>query len=302
VASGEVFSPGVATFAPVSGALARARVRAESILVPNVGLLVVGGLDNGGGVIAEGELFLQAKRQLVSIADPRLEGRVGHRLVLLPDGRALIIGGSPGGGAAPLATTIALSVGDDGTYQANQGPSLIEARRDHAATVAAGIPIVFGGIGASGEPLDSIEVLDLYTGSVHRIGSLRRQRARATATVLGDGSVLLVGGVGSAGEALDDAEVFNPVTRLTTPYPLASPRRGHSATLLPDGRVMIAGGSNREGVPVDDVELFAIDVGFLSERRLGTPRSGHLAVPLCDDTVLLVGGGPGAELYTGPGR
>lgn len=300
IESAELFVPGAATFAPITGHTG-ARKRAVSTWIPDVGLLIVGGLDAAQPpqAIAEAELFLETQRQFVPIADPLLEGRVGHQLVTLPDGRALVIGGRAGD--TTLGTTLYFAVQGGGTYKVTQGPPLTEPRHGHAATVAIGVPIVFGGYNANGVPLDTIEALNVPYFMSQIIARLRTARAEATASVLPDGSILLVGGIGLDGKPLADAELFNPITRSTDVYALAFPRHGHSATVLRDGRVLIAGG-DVAGTPSNEVELFVSGVGFLSERRLGTARGDHLAVPLCDETVLLTGGGDGAEIYSGASR
>jgi large repetitive protein len=303
LASVEMFVPGAATFSPFSNH-AVARKRAESALLPDVGLLIVGGLDNDDvNPTAPAEVFLEAQRQFVTIAHPDLAGLTAHQVVTLPDGRALVTGGVRGG--MTVSTALYVAVMDNGTYQVRSVPTLAEPRSGHAATVAVGTPIVFGGYDANHVPLDSIEAIDLYSNvdpSSQVIARMRTPRAEATATVLADGSILLVGGIGPDGTPLADAELFNPITRSTKQIPLQYSRHGHSATLLPDGRVLIAGG-NRDGALNLEVELFVPGFNyFVSERRLGTARANHLAVPLCDETVLLMGGGPGAELYTSAPR
>jgi hypothetical protein len=310
LASVELFAPGAATFAPLADHTI-ARKRAESAWLPDVGLLIVGGQDAAGQLIAGGELFLESQRQFLTIGDPRLE-RIGHQVVTLPDGRALVTGGLTGGTtpatATALATALYIAVMDDGTYKVSPGPMLAEARSGHAATVAVGTPIVFGGYGAGGVPLDSIEAVDIAYGMSQVIARMQTPRAEATASVLRDGSILLVGGIGPDGRPLADAELFNPITRSTERYGLAVARHAHSATVLADGRVLIAGGSKDEApssedeVPSLEVELFVPGTGFVTERRLGTARADHLAVPLCDETVLLMGGADGAELYTSAQR
>jgi hypothetical protein len=311
LATVELFVPGAATFSALPDHPV-ARKSAESAWLPNVGLLIVGGQGADQQLIANAELFLEAQRQFITISDTRLEGRIGHQVLTLPDGRALVIGGLTGGTTPTTATTLAtalyLAIMDDGTYRVSPAPTLAEARSGHAATVAVGTPIVFGGYGANGAPLDSIEAIDIGYATSQVIARLQTPRAEATASVLGDGSILLVGGIGPDGTPLDDAELFNPITRSTERYPLAVPRHAHSATVLADGRVLIAGGakdeapSSEDEVPSVEVELFVPRYGFVTERHLGTARADHLAVPLCDETVLLMGGGAGAELYTGVPR
>jgi hypothetical protein len=296
LASAQLFAPGAATFSALENHTIP-RKRAESTWLPGVGLLIVGGVDTAGNPVTEAaaEVFLEAQRQFIFIADTRLEGRIGHQVVTLPDGRALVTGGMAGG--MTLDTTLYVAVLEDGTYRAMPGPALVEARRGHAATVAVGTPIVFGGYDANGAPLDTIEAIDVGYAASEIIARLKTPRAEATASVLPDGSILLVGGIGSDGNPLADAELFNPITRSTTSQQLTYPRHRHSATVLPDGRVLIAGGA-LNGTPLQGVELFVPAYGFVIERRLGTARAGHLALRLCDETVLLTGGGSGAELYT----
>jgi Galactose oxidase, central domain len=305
----ELFQPGAATFSAVQDP-AVARKDAESAVLPDVGLLIVGGLGADGTPVANAEVFLDTQRLFVTIADQRL-GRIGHQVVTLPDGRALVTGGmareTPAGETAPavwttLGTALYVAVMEDGTYKVSPAPTLAEPRSRHAATVAIGTPIVFGGYDVNGLPLDSIEAVDIGYGSSQVIGRLKTPRAEATASVLPDGSILLVGGTGPDGLPLADAELFNPITRSTERKELGSPRHGHTATVLPDGRVLVAGGI-MNGEPLAGVELFRPDYGvFVNERPLGTPRAQHLALRLCDETVLLMGGGTGAELYTSTPR
>ena len=311
LASVELFAPGAATFAALPDHTV-ARKWAESAWLPNVGMLIVGGQDAANQLIADAELFLESQRRFVTITDPRLEGRIGHQVVTLPDGRALVTGGLSGGTTPDTATTLAtalyVAVMDDGTYKVSPGPTLAEARSGHAATVAVGTPIVFGGYGADGVPLDTIEAINVAYGTSQVIARMQTPRAELTASVLHDGSILLVGGIGPAGAPLADAELFNPITRSTERKALAVARHAHSATVLADGRVLIAGGSKDEApsseqeVPSRDVELFVPRYDFVNERPLGTARADQLAVPLCDETVLLMGGGDGAELYRGAPR
>jgi hypothetical protein len=301
----ELFTPGLGSFAAVDAKLGTARQRAQAISVPGVGVLVVGGVDAGGAAVASAELYSAANAQFLSLLDARIDARVGHRAVVLPSGRVFISGGSSSDGGDPLATTFVIYVLRDGSFQASVGPPLSVARREHAGVVASGIPVVFGGYGAGGAVLDSIEEVDPATSSAAApVATLTYARAEATATLVSSGSsagsILIVGGRGADQRARADAELFNPITRKTTLYPMSQERYGHSATLLADGRVLVAGGFDSQGDALSSVELFQPDVGFLTERSLGEARGNHAAVPLCDDTILFVGGADSAELYSPP--
>jgi hypothetical protein len=307
----ELFAPGSATFAAAAQmALAMPRQRAEAVAVPNVGTLVVGGLDPGGQPIAQAELFDDLLRQFSSLPDDqRLDARVGHRAVLLADGHTVLVSGGQSPTAGALASTVFVKVQRGGVVPISAGPLLTTARSYHAAVVAIGVPVMIGGYAADRTPLASIEALQPadtnQPAAFVPIASLRFPRAEATASLLADGSILIVGGVGDAtGTPRSDAELYNPITRTTTVFDLAVARRGHTATLLSDGRILVAGGMGRDpaGNPValSSVELFAAGVGFVSERPLAAPRANHAAVSLCDGTVLVVGGSASAELYTPP--
>jgi hypothetical protein len=297
--SSELFAPGLATFAAHTAVMNHARTRAQATPLSSIGLLVTGGVDAAGTTLAEAELYLESGQQFLRITAPLLDGRVDHRAVVLPDGSAFISGGRHGDADPPLATTLFVAVNSDGTYQVTAGPPLLEARRSHATVVSVGVPVVFGGYGAAGTVLDTIEAVDRTSGAA-AIGKLKTARAEATASLLADGSILIVGGIGPASTPLADAEVFNPITHTTNVQHLAVARSGHTATVLSDGRVLIAGGLGQNKAALDSVELFVADLGFVTERSLLTPRSGHVTIPLCDGTALVVGGGEKAELYSGP--
>jgi hypothetical protein len=302
LASSELFSPASATFAAAAPTLTTARQDSEVTMVSPVGALVTGGVGPDGSALADAEVYGAGVDQFVALSSQSLGSpRVGHRAVVLTDGRVLITGGRTGGDATgqALATTRLIRVQPDLSAAITDGPMLTEAKYEHAAVVAIGIPLIIGGYSDGGDPLSTIEA---YDGTAfQKIAALTNPRAEATASVLGDGSILIVGGAGDKnGTPRPDAELYNPYLMRTTVYALADARRGHTATLLPDGRLLVAGGVGADGKPLDSVELFTPGVGFVTEHRLQSPRAGHVAVPLCDGTVLVVGGGDGAELYTPP--
>jgi galactose oxidase-like protein len=304
-ADSELFTPGLAAFSAGAGTLNTQRQQAQAIAIPGVGVLVVGGLDGTGTPIAGAELYSKAAQEFVPLADTKIDARVGHRAVLLPSGRVFVSGGRSTKDGSPVASTFLIYVLSDGSFQVTAGPPLSAPRREHATVVASGIPVVFGGYGADGLVLDSIEELDpaLATAAAP-VAALTYARAEATATQLSSGStagsILVVGGRGTDGTARADAELFNPITRTTTVLALSVGRFGHTATLLQDGRVLVVGGFDSSGSPLRSVELFEPDVGFLTERPLNEARGNHAAVTMCDQAILFVGGAATAELYTAP--
>jgi Galactose oxidase, central domain len=304
--STELYTPGPGTFSTSSATLGTARWQAQSALLPSIGLFLIGGLDASGNTIADAEIYYEAQSAFLPITNPIFVGRVGHRLVTPTASEVFVSGGSTTDGGDPLTSTVIIDLfADSSLSRVVAGPSLSEARRDHAAAVVIETPIVFGGYGMGGGLLDTIEVLDLDDTSTINppVANLVTARATATATALsGDfaGLVLVTGGVGASG-ALASAELFNPATRNITTFTMSYARYGHTATLLPNGDVLIAGGFDANGDPLSAVELFNGSNGFLSEQPLNNPRANHEAVPLCDGTVLIVGGTrTDAEVYTPP--
>jgi hypothetical protein len=303
VTSSEVFSPGPGTFAPAGDrVLLTPRRRAAIAAVPGVGTLVTGGLDAAGRAVERSEAYSNITGTFVlSSESPRL-ARVGHTAVTLPDGRVLVAGGAPDETQPLLGTTALVRLQGDGRGVAEDGPPLAVPRRDHAAVVAVGVPVVVGGFGPGGTPLDTLEALAPGATAFTTIATMRAARAEATATVLDDGSILIAGGIDASGAPRSDAELYNPITRTTAVHPMAVERRRHTATPIGGGRVLVIGGIGKDGRPSASVELFVPDVGFVTERSLVAPRAHHVAVALCDGTVLVVGGGEDAEIYTLPAR
>lgn len=303
--SSERFAPGAGTFAVTDAlALDQARWHAEAIALPSIGALLVGGADQAGAAVAGGELYIPTNDKLQAIGG--FDARVEHRVVLgsTPSGgaRALVIGGADRLGGTPLATTQIFFVLSDGSSQVTAGPTLVHARRSHAAVAsptANDVAIVFGGYGADGQPLASIEVVTPTATS--ELASLTYARAEATASIIPNVGVLVVGGIGSAGTPRADAELFDFLLHTTTVYPMQSARHGHSATVLENGTVLVAGGLDADGNRLATTELFELTAsfaGFVNEFDLTTARAGHAAVPLCDGTVLFVGDAAGAEVYS----
>jgi hypothetical protein len=120
------------------------------------------------------------------------------------------------------------------------------------------------------------------------------QRARHTATLLGDGRVAIAGGTtnGSERAYLNTVELFESGEGRWSPVPggFGEARAGHAAALLPDGHLLIAGGaSNFEG------ELRSVEFDLASGAQrfsvpLTTARVRPQAVVLPDGGVVLIGG------------
>jgi hypothetical protein len=142
--------------------------------------------------------------RFMRIPEPQVEALApGQTATLMPDGRWLLIGGRGHDGRPSPTAHLRDARGASGQAAAAQPlPSqLQQAREGHTATLLPdGTVFVFGGVGASGDPLDTAE---LYRPSSQQFEPLAVKgltaRAHHTATLLTDGRVLLVGGASAAG-------------------------------------------------------------------------------------------------------
>ena len=127
-------------------------------------------------------------------------------------------------------------------------------------------------------------------GMITLIGSMNKNRAAHTATLLNNGKVLIAGGFSGDENGMASTEIFDTATKtFSSGSNLSVARASHTATLLPDGKVLIAGGFN--GNYLDSAEIYDTKTGkFTAAGKMTMPRSEHIAVLLGNGKVLLAGG------------
>lgn len=175
-------------------------------------VLIVGGVDPTGAVVATAELYKPLSGELANPATfkPQLiVPRHGHRAELMPDGSVLVIGGIDATGAP--VRTVERFVIDAGFVPAGElppGAGLIGAT---TTRLPDGRILISGGRATPVDPpIDTalIARLDVVNGSVDVVQTDRLAAARANhvAVLLCDGTVWISGGTSAA----PIAERYNP--------------------------------------------------------------------------------------------
>lgn len=231
-----------------------------------------------------------------------------HTATLLPDNRILFAGGvcdAPRllNDDSPFPPAFnKTSLWNDTTRQWETGPSLIEARLHHTATLTLdGNVLLVGGekderVSDDKEPvLDSVEMFRAATDSkvadVVTLPRLHHARARHTATLLPGGRVLVAGGMDENHKPIASVELWDPQSKTWLEGPaLNVPRYGHAAVLTKGGRLMVLGGIDQYGKPTSSVEMLdAAGRGWTEVAPLLVPLRSLAALPLDNGDVLVAG-------------
>jgi hypothetical protein len=227
-AASETFVVSSSRFISDAATLSTPRAAAQINDIPNVGALVTGGYDDTGAALASAEVFRTDTREFTSFATG-LGGRIGHQAVLVREDTVLITGGAASKGGTALNTTATIRVQLDGNAP-QAGLPMKYPRRDHAAVLASGVPVMIGGYDDSGVPQNSIEVgVPNGPDFVFEVAkaTLTTPRAEATATLLNDGTI-----PSSAGSATPAERRWRVGTWST---PSASRRRSSCGRAARDG-------------------------------------------------------------------
>ena len=256
-ASAEVFDAARGVLSTVALKAARSRHAAAA---DNQGrVLLVGGMDSTGAVVARAEGYDSSTGQTFSVATP--VPRVGLSAMALGDGqRIAVVGGTDG---TELRPEVLFFVYGMGSFIPSGVGRLSEPRRDGALVPFAGAQrlLYVGGLASSGDTKDdkhflgSSQVLSPDDPEHEEEGPVVFPRSRLCAVALPDGRVMTLGGVSQAfDERHNDAhaELLLPRRSGESPVMLgasALPRQRsqHTCTVLLDGAVLVAGGLTEDG-------------------------------------------------------
>lgn len=290
-------------------------------------VLVCGGTDNAGTVLAAAEIYDPATGQFVAAA-PMNALRAGHALTVMPDGRVLATGGVTtfAGGSAALVAILQTAQASAELYDPMSDTwtpvpgSMSAPRFGHAQVLLNdGRVMVTGGIDGAfslfGQGLPtytaSCDFFDtLPTPALTPAPSLPSARGAHQVALLPNGDVLSSGGIVSG-----FLSVPTPTARVdrfngsgwSSSAPLPTPVALHTASSTANG-VVIHGGINgtlvapgstsvavlHDGATATTLEPIGTNVRNTLAPGMASARGSHRMTRLHDGTYLLSGGADGS--------
>jgi hypothetical protein len=295
----------VNTFAASTPTMNTGRQNATATLLPNGKVLIAGGTDSFGNLLASKELYDPVTNTFAVSGAGMHSGRSNATSTLLPNSKVLIAGGATPGGNFFSGTELYNPV----TETFALGAGMQSGRAYATATLLPNGKVLIAG-GFNGNSLSSTELYDPVTNTfAASTRAMNTARNVATATLLPNGKVLIAGGNGNAAY-LKSTELYDPVTNTfaaSTPV-MNTGRSVATATLLPNGKVLIAGGQGNVGPYLSSTELYdpVTNTFAVATPAMNTGRQNATATLLPNGKVLIAGGynnspGPGylssMELY-----
>ena len=235
-----------------AASLATGREGHTATLLSSGKVLIAGGTDGRGKVLASAEIYDPA-RDRWSSAGSMAVTRIGHSATLLPSGKVLVAGGLVMPFPSPsLAST---ELYDPAANAWSIAAPMIESRTRHTATLMPdGRVLVVGGLtvtpqdgGLFPSQLTRAEIYDPAADRWSMTAPMGAHRLGQIATLLPDGRVLVAGGQDDSGTMLKSTEIYDATEdRWISAAPMDAARFGPIASVLTDGDVLVAGGLGEE--------------------------------------------------------
>jgi hypothetical protein len=264
-------------------------------------VLIAGGFVNGGGSIADVEVYDGATQTFSAIVKMSV-ARSSHSATSLPNGKILIAGGYNG------EYLDSAELYNPETNKFEPAGKMTMARSGHIATLLKdGTVLLAGGVGTGWTFLASAEIYDPKTNRFSATDAMSVERESHTSNLLPDGRVLITGGHKGRRAAITiyrSAEIFDPKRKAFAPVgDLNTKRHKHEAVLLDDGRVLVIGGSDeQDGLGAyKNAEVFdPKSNSFKPINQTMTQARYKLqgtVVKLSDGRILIAGGSDRAEIF-----
>jgi large repetitive protein len=265
-----------------TGSMITARYGHTATLVGNGAVLVAGGQDNAGHILATAELY-DPTSETWAATGSMTTARYGQTATVLADGKVLVAGGQDNTGH--VLATAELYDPTSGIWTATG--KMVAAHLFQTATLLAnGNVLVTGGQNNHYHAFARAELYDPTSGSWKATKNMLFARVFHAATALANGKVLVTGGRDGNGSILTTSEIYDPTSGTWLAIGnMNVARASHTATLLNDGRVLVIGGGARLAEAYDPGTSSWTTVGSMAMARVF-----HTATLLNDGTLLVTGG------------
>src|SRR5438876_4170335 len=241
-------------------------------------ILITGGRDSSGNIVAVSEIFDPATATSTASATLTTP-RVDHTATLLADGKVLVAGGTGASGALNSVEIFDPVAGGFHVVSATMGA----ARAKHTATVLSNGTVLIAG----GDTAGTAEIFDPTTETFSSVlMAMAAPRVGHTATLFSDNSVLFAGG------NTDSMELFTPNDQKFTldQQKMSAARTGHTAIELSDTRLLFF-----EGDTGNTIDEFNHSTDALTLK--GTLGAAASSATLLANGKILVLRPDGAGLY-----
>ena len=284
VASAELYDPATGLFT-ATGNLNTARTLHTATLLPNGFVLIAGGVDSNGNVIASAELFNPASGGSFTLSShPMTAARRFHSATRLNNGNVLIAGGDAG-----FTETASAEVYDfnNDTFTATAGPMTEPRENASAVLLSSGLVLISG-------PTNTADLYDPVANTFAATnGKMTTSRFFHASTLLQNGVVLVAGGVTTLNHnafATQTAELYDPSSGLfSATGSMTTTFGGPTAITLLDGRVLLTGNDDTTQNQIIN-NLYDPNTGqFSSTASLAVARSYATATLLPNGMVLETG-------------
>jgi len=178
------------------------------------------------------------------------------------------------------------------------------ARWSHMAAIVGQKLYVMGGIkgkGSTRRTLDSVEILDLETGT-WTAGESLPGAVHSSAVAVSDGKIFVLGGrkgTGTSGSGSERVFVFDPAEgSWSVVQPMAKARTGARAAVF-QGRIYVVGGAFSDDA-LSSIEIYDPSSGSWSPAPpMSSPRTAHVVAVVGEE--LLIFGGASSSSPAAPG-
>src|SRR6059058_2405133 len=227
------------------GPLAIPRTGHAATVLADGRVLITGGRDNAGTIVATAEIVAPANQTSIAIGMLNT-ARIDHTATLLADGRVLIAGGTSASGA--LTSVEIFDPANPGAGFRVLSATMGAARTRHTATRLHNGTVLIAGGDAAGSAEIFNPTTETFSSALLAMAS---PRIGHSATLFSDDSVLLAGG------NTDSMEYFSSIDQTFTldPTKMTATRTGHDAISLSDTRLLFFGGDT--GHTIDEFNTSA---------------------------------------------